>query len=454
VSTPRLLAVVDPRDLRHEPSTSRALRGGASGLLPEYLTILQDDLAQLLGAAVRVATPEPSPMVEVRSLVNDRSVYFHPPTGTILVYDTSQGEQALSRAHDILQRHPPRMSHPAAGTRVGSIEYYATGACNLRCGYCYLGPLADEPGSSDLNPAGFLTRIEQLIAEGRIAPRLRIAVMGGEPLLAFDGIRRVIQRTEELTAQHDIDVSFGMTTNGYLLDEGVSEFLKAHRVALKISYDGDHTARNRPAKAASDRPQPPTLGRLRELTEGLRVTVNATLLPPQFASQGDVFAGLADAGFSRVQISVANGFRWSAADLRRFFGGLCALTWEAERRSSMEVQQAQVLDTLRDYTLRRSHCGAGVSHLAIDAAGNIESCSTSFNHDGHGRNSAYGFYDVDEDPACGACAVRYGCGGGCRAFRQDGQPDITDCAPIYLRFLMAMGLAGDLPGFRSSPHTM
>ena len=449
----RVLALVDARALAREP-TRPALRGGTSSLLPDYLAILTDDLARLPGVQVRASSPAPNAMLEVRSLLNSKSVYFHPPTGTVLVYDEPQGERALSRAHDILQQDPPAMSHPAAASRVGSIEYYATGACNLRCGYCYLGPLADEPQARDLEPDGFLQRLDELMGQGRIASRLRVAIIGGEPLLAFAGIRRVIDRVAEFGSRHQIDVSFGMTTNGYLLTEEVSTFLRTHHVAVKISHDGDYNNRNRPSKAGSDARPRPTLERLRELTDGLSVTINATLLPPQFASQAGVFASLVDAGFRRVQISVSNGFRWTADDLRRFFSGLCELTWEAERRACMEIQQAHILDALRDYSLRRSHCGAGVSHLAFDAAGNVEGCSTSFNRDGHGRDSTYGFYEVDDDPACGPCAFRYGCGGGCRAFRRDGSPDITDCAPIYLRFLIAMGLAGDLPGFRSSPHTM
>ncbi len=438
---------------RHaEPgSGSGFLRGGTASALPDYAANLRDDFRTLLRADLRVAAPESSPFLELRSGVDDRSVYFHPPSAAILVYDRPQDDAALLDAHHILLRHPSPTSRLAPNQPIGSIEYYATGACNLRCGYCYLGPLAEAPAPADLDPAPFLRRVAQLLAEGRIAPRLRVAIIGGEPLLVLPGLRQAVSGLERLAKHHGVSVSFGLTTNGHRLDEDAAEFLRAHHIAVKISYDGQDNERNRPARRAAVPSSSLDLSRLRRLTDGIPVTLNATLLPPQFDSQADVLAELIGAGFSRVQISVANGIRWTAADLRRFFRGLCALTWEAQRRGCQELQQAQVISTLRDYRLRQSHCGAGVSHIALDAAGNVEPCSTSFNSDGHGRESTFGLYDVDRDPACSACAFRYGCGGGCRAFRREGQPCISDCAPIYLRFVLAMGLVAELPGFLVAP---
>ena len=433
------------------------LRGGTSGAVPGYFDLIRDEFRQRLRADIRVTPSISAPMLEVRSLAGERSVYFHPPTATVLVYDAPQDDETLVEAHEILEREPTSISVLTDHQRIGSIEYYATGACNLRCGYCYLGPLADEPRPFDLAPDGFVSRLERLLIDDRIAPRLKVAIIGGEPLLAFDGLRRAVERVDALARAHGVDVSFGITTNGHLVDETVSAFLRAHAFAIKISYDGRYDERNRLGKGAAGR-EALDLVRLRHLTEGMPVTLNATLLPAQFESQREVFGELADAGFSRVQVSVANGFSWGPSDLQRFFRGLCGLTWETQRRGCLESQQAQVIATLEDYKLRRSHCGAGISHVAIDAEGHLESCSTSFNHDGHGRQSTYGMFDVDDDPACGPCAFRYGCGGGCRAFRRDGQPDITDCAPIYLRFLMALGLVAELPGFladlsSSAPRT-
>jgi len=434
-----------------QTGTGEFLQGGTSSPIPDYMSLVQDDFRALLRAELRVRVPELCSMLELRSLADERCVYFHPPSASILVYDRTQPDAALVRAHHILQRQQTPLARVTANQKIDSIEYYATGACNLRCGYCYLGPLADRPESMDLNPAGFLERIEQLLKEDRIAPRLRVAIIGGEPLLAFDGLRRMVTRVTKLALASDIDVSFGITTNGHLLDEEMAAFLRAHHVAMKVSCDGRHDARNRPGKTRGEPSHEDMLSKLRRLTDGMSVTLNATLLPAQFESQSEVFAELIASGFSRVQISVANGFPWTAGDLGRFFRGLCSLTWEQERRGCQELQQSQVISILREYKLRQSHCGAGISHLALNASGDVESCSTSFNHDGHGRQTTFGLFDVDHDPACAACAFRYGCGGGCRAFRDHGHPCITDCAPIYLRFVLALGLVADLPGFHAGP---
>ena len=191
----------------------------------------------LLQAELRVSCSELCSMLELRSLTDERCVYFHPPSAAILVYDRSQPDAALVRAHGILQRQPTPVARVTSESenRFKSGPY-ATGACNLRCGYCYLGPLANRPEPMDLNPAGFLGRIEQLLKEGRIAPQLRVAIMGGEPLLAFDGLRQMVSRVAKLTRDYDVDVSFGITTNGHLLDEEMTAFFRTHRVAMMMSW--------------------------------------------------------------------------------------------------------------------------------------------------------------------------------------------------------------------------
>ena len=108
------------------------LQGGTSSPVPDYMALVEDDFRALLRAELRVRVPELCSMLELRSLADERSVYFHPPSAAILVYDRTQPDAALVRAHEILLRQQTPPTRVTANQKIDSIEYYATGACNLR----------------------------------------------------------------------------------------------------------------------------------------------------------------------------------------------------------------------------------------------------------------------------------------------------------------------------------
>ena len=70
----------------------------------------------LLQAELRVRVPELCSMLELRSLTDERCVDFHPPSAAILVYDRSQPDAALVRAHGILQRQPTPVARVSGGS--------------------------------------------------------------------------------------------------------------------------------------------------------------------------------------------------------------------------------------------------------------------------------------------------------------------------------------------------
>ncbi len=68
--------------------------------------------------------------------------------------------------------------------------------------------------------------------------RVHVSFYGGEPLLNFPLIQQCTEYVLEKAGERASLVSFGMTTNGYLLKGEVAEFLAAHRFFLRVSLDG------------------------------------------------------------------------------------------------------------------------------------------------------------------------------------------------------------------------
>lgn len=63
-----------------------------------------------------------------------------------------------------------------------------------------------------------------------------IGFYGGEPLLQFDLMCRIIEYAEERMRGRPL--TFNMTTNGSLLNNKIIEYLEAHKVRTLISLDG------------------------------------------------------------------------------------------------------------------------------------------------------------------------------------------------------------------------
>lgn len=59
-----------------------------------------------------------------------------------------------------------------------------------------------------------------------------INFFGGEPLLKFDDI------IKPLVEKYHKEITFGITTNGVLLNEDIVDFFKLYNVNVLLSFDG------------------------------------------------------------------------------------------------------------------------------------------------------------------------------------------------------------------------
>ena len=81
-------------------------------------------------------------------------------------------------------------------------------------------------------------------------PNVGISFYGGEPLLEYDLIKKVILYCE--TRLKGKELSYNMTTNGTLLTEDMANFFVSKKVHLLISLDGPPDIHNRQRRFASD----------------------------------------------------------------------------------------------------------------------------------------------------------------------------------------------------------
>ena len=123
-----------------------------------------------------------------------------------------------------------------------------TEQCNFRCTYCYE---AFEIGKMS---QGIQEAVCRLI-EGRDDLRyLQLSWFGGEPLAAFDVVKRIGGFAHEHCERNGIAYNADMTTNGYLLDgERAATLLDQKVESYRISLDGDREAHDRTRIRANGR---------------------------------------------------------------------------------------------------------------------------------------------------------------------------------------------------------
>lgn len=99
--------------------------------------------------------------------------------------------------------------------------------CNLRCKYCFM-----PKDSTELDIHGIYKLLDLIVKEKH---HLSIRFYGGEPILHFDKIKKIVAYTKEI----GLDADFALATNGTLLTDKIVDFIKAENISVMVSLDGD-----------------------------------------------------------------------------------------------------------------------------------------------------------------------------------------------------------------------
>jgi len=116
---------------------------------------------------------------------------------------------------------------------IDMIEVHPTEKCNMDCEYCYIPRkyrLKDRCMSVE-EIEFIITKILDFLDQNPDKGMKRIIFHGGEPLIAKKQIFEVMDRYYK-------EVEFGIQTNGTLLTEEDSEFIKERNIHISFSIDG------------------------------------------------------------------------------------------------------------------------------------------------------------------------------------------------------------------------
>ena len=118
--------------------------------------------------------------------------------------------------------------------------------CNFKCWYCYE---THKPGSriDSATITSILSLVKSILEEKKDLKIFRLSFFGGEPLLAFEEVKTIIEGISRLCKEKEVSLTVSFTTNGYLLDEEKITWLRPYRASFQITLDGgsDHHNKTR-----------------------------------------------------------------------------------------------------------------------------------------------------------------------------------------------------------------
>ena len=351
----------------------------------------------------------------------------------LFVSENEQPPEVLPQ--EILDAQESKMApqyKPVAPSNKVCLVMAPTHACNLSCSYCMLQRVEQD---AKVMEWGIAEAALELLCGGR--GNRSIGFFGGEPMLAFDLIKRIVRASKRANA-----VSYGMTTNATLITEEAAQWMAGNSFSFVVSVDGGEETHN------ANRPLKNGEGSHAKTLEGLewlhlnglsrKVSARATFSDPRQA-------------FSMVKWLNENLYQKGkvaniSVECASFNESACTtsnpqeMDWEALAEAYWQIAEymrdnARAGRSVRCHTIgtplerlvnRRpygSECGAGKGYFTVSPNGLIYAC-----HRETEPNIGHVLYGFDERvrslwydnrcyhrSSCCLCDIRNLCGGGCRS---------------------------------------
>lgn len=319
--------------------------------------------------------------------------------------------------------------------------------CNLGCRYCYAWRNGSNQKETLMPFEVAKAAVDHLVERSGTRPQLQVTFFGGEPLLNWEVLRRVVAYCRLLRRKTGKHFTWELITNGTLLTPQVVKFLVRHRFLLFVSIDGWREMHNwnRPSMDKSDRHEEIVRNALHAHREYVRhglppVKVRANLTT-RFHDAERVAAYLTGLGFTNVAVGAIEPLPHGDASpaaltedemdelhesmLRTIYRTVDDLE---HGRPTTPYERGQVMkfaSALEPRALKGITCGIGRNTATVDNKGKIVPCHRYEGMDNyvlgdvwHGldRERTMAYYNRVNDNAlarCHSCWVRDYCAGGC-----------------------------------------
>ncbi len=123
-------------------------------------------------------------------------------------------------------------------TVVKAICLHVAHTCNLNCEYCFASQGKYHGERALMSFEVGKRAIDFLVENSGTRYHLEVDFFGGEPLMNFDVVKKIVAYARSLEKEHNKLFRFTLTTNGMLIDDDVIDFANREMDNVVLSLDG------------------------------------------------------------------------------------------------------------------------------------------------------------------------------------------------------------------------
>lgn len=325
-------------------------------------------------------------------------------------------------------------------TVVKALCLHIAHACNLSCRYCFAGEGEYRGDRSLMSFEVGKKALDFLVKNSGTRRNLEVDFFGGEPLMNFDVVKKLVAYGRSLEEANDKHFRFTLTTNGVLLDDDIIEFANKEMDNIVLSIDGrkevhDHMRPKKNGEGSYDL----ILDKFKKVAETRNQTryyVRGTFTHYNLDFVEDVLH-LANEGFKQISVEpVVAGpeapYAIKPEDIPVICEGYDRLAKEMldrERKGEGFTFFHFMIDLTGGPCVykRLSGCGSGTEYLAVTPWGDLYPCHQFVGNedfllgnvdDGIVKNDIrdeFKLCNVYAKEECRNCFAKFYCSGGCAA---------------------------------------
>ena len=320
-------------------------------------------------------------------------------------------------------------------TIIKSMCLHISHDCNLRCKYCFAGTGDFNHGRSLMSYETGKKAIDFLMLKSGKIHNLEIDFFGGEPMMNFDVVKRLVEYGRDVEKVYNKNIRFTLTTNGTLLDEESIDYINENISNIVLSLDGRKEVNDfMRGNGTYDK----ILTNYKKLVKNRDKDyyIRGTFTRNNLDFTNDVLH-IASQGFDQISVEPVvldydNEYSLRETDLPAIFAEYEKLALEIiakhKKGESFNFFHFMIdLDAGPCLYKRVKGCGSGSEYVAVTPDGDIYPCHQFVGYKEYRMGNVFtDEFDVNVQKSfaknnittideCSKCWAKYYCGGGCAA---------------------------------------
>ncbi len=321
--------------------------------------------------------------------------------------------------------------------------------CNLRCAYCFASTGDFGKGRKLMSYETGKKALDFLIEQSKGRVNLEVDFFGGEPLMNFDVVKKLVEYGRSREKEAKKNFRFTITTNGLLLDDDKIDFINKEMNNVVLSIDGrkevNDKLRVRVDGTGCYDKIVPLYKKLVEKRGDKEYYVRGTFTKYNQDFSDDVFA-LLDEGFDQISVEPVVGdpsdpYALTEKELPQIFREYDRLSkrildYEKTGKKFNFFHFMIDLDQGPCAIKRMRGCGCGNEYVAVTPDGDIYPCHQFVGMDDYKMGNVedgtfnpemkkeFAAAHIYTKPDCRECWARFYCSGGCNANNYEHMGDI------------------------------